>query len=174
LPESVTGSNITQGLATLSAKGLETGQNKAVVIVFDKAQDNLYVERTIQIVLQTPMDAATLGTPPFNPFIFVNKTRGREIHLIDQVPTNKMNTAFFNTQDDKSNTAQGKYYQTSNKLPWALNFLETFDYPKEMKPINQGYIQFNSWAESGGSNFNDWYKDKPGYRNATFLSVESQ
>lgn len=171
---SVTGSNITQGLVNLNSKGLETGQNKATIVVFDKAQDNLYLERTITIALQTPLDAATVGTPPFNPFIFIDKDRGREVHQINQTPTNKMNSALFNTQDDKSNSSQGKFYQTTNKLPWVINFLETFDFPKEMKPINQAYTKFNTWAESGGSNYNDWYKDKPGYRNATYLSVESK
>lgn len=171
---SITGSTITQGLVTLNSKGLESGQNKATIIVFDKAQDNIYLERTITIALQSPLDASTVGTPPFNPFIFINKDRGREVHLINQPPTNKMNPALFNTQDDKSNTSQGKYYQTLNKLPWALNFLETFEFPKEMKPINQGYVKFNIWAESGGSDYVDWYKDKPGYRNEEYLKVETK
>ena len=168
---SVTGYNITSGLVTLDSKGLESGQQKAVVIVFDNADDNIYTELTIHILLQTPLEASVVGAPPFNPFIFTNATRGNEVHLINMPPTSKMNTALFGTGNDRSIPSQGKYYLTQNKLPWALNLLEPFEVPKETKPINQGYTKFNTWAESGGTDFPDWYKDNPGYRNTDFLKT---
>ncbi len=168
---SVTGYNITAGLVNLDAKGLETGQQNAVVIVFDNADDNLYSEFDIHILLQSPMDAAVFGIPPFNPFIFIDGDRGREAHEINMPPTNKMNASFFGTMDDRSVPAEGKYYITQQKLPWTLHFLEKFAYPLEKKAINAGYTKFNLWAESGGAQYPDWYKNNPGYRDASYLSV---
>lgn len=170
LISSVTGYNITSNLVTLDAKGLETGQDKAVVIVFDVAEDNLYSTLNIHILFENPTESSLVGTPPFNPFIFINEDRGRELHLINMAPTSKMNSAFYGTMDDRSNPSQGQYYLTSNKLPWTINLLENFDYPKEKKSINKAYINFNTWAESGGSTYSDWYKNNPGYRDAAFLS----
>lgn len=170
---SVTGYNITAGLVSLDAKGLERDQQNAVVIVFDNADDNIYSEFNIRIVLQSPMAAETFGIPPFNPFIFINGNRGREAHEINMPPTDKMNPAFFGTEDDSSIPAEGKYYLTNQKLPWTLHFLEKFDFPKEQKPINFGYKMFNLWAESGGELYPDWYKDNPDYRDATLLNVST-
>jgi len=170
LISSVTGYNITSNLVTLDAKGLETGQDKAVVIVFDNASDNIYSTLNIHILLQDPLEPSLIGTAPFNPFIFIDEDRGRESHLINMAPTNKMNTTFFGTEDDKSVPSQNKYYLTENKLPWVLNLLEKFDYPKEKKSINKAYTNFNTWAETGGASYSDWYKNNPGYRDAAFLS----
>jgi len=36
--------------------------------------------------------------------------------------------------------------------------------PKENIPVNEAYNFFNQWATSGGSEFTDWYKDNPRYR----------
>jgi LruC domain-containing protein len=171
LISSVTGYNITSNLVTLDAKGLETGQDNAVVIIFDNAADNIYSTLNIHIQFQNPMEPSLVGTPPFNPFIFINEDRGRELHLINMAPTSKMNSTFFGTEDDRSVPSQSKYYLTSNKLPWTLNLLENFDYPKEKKSINKAYNNFNAWAESGGSTYSDWYKNNPGYRDATYLTT---
>jgi LruC domain-containing protein len=171
---SVTGYNITAGLVNLDAKGLETGQQNAVVIVFDNADDNVYSELNVRILLQNPMDAATFGIPPFNPFIFIDGDRSREAHQINMPPTNKINPAFFGTEDDHSIPAEGKYYLTHQKLPWTLHFLEKFDFPKEQKSINLGYKKFNQWAESGGEQYPDWYKDNPDYREPALLNVSAR
>lgn len=170
LISSVTGYNLTSNLITLDAKGLETGQDKAVVIVFDVADDNIYSTLNIHILFENPVEPALVGTPPFNPFIIINGERGREAHLINMTPTSKMNSTYFGTEDDRSDPSQGKYYLTSNRLPWTLNLLESFDYPKEKKSINNAYKNFNTWAESGGTTYSDWYKNNPGYRDAAYLS----
>lgn len=66
-----------------------------------------------------------------------------------------------------SNIAQGSTYHTSAGLCWGLNFPTTFEYPIEKAPINQAYLQFNSWATSGGTAFPNWNSNTQGYRNAT-------
>jgi len=168
----VTGYNITSGIVNLNSKGLEAGQDKAVVIVFDNATDNIYSTLNLLIELSQPLDASVVGTPPFNPFIFINQDRGREAHQINMAPTNLMNHTYFGTQDDNSVPSQGKYYVTTNKLPWSLNILEGFDFPKEGKQINKAYKMFNQWAESGGTMYSDWYKNNPGYRDVLFLNAK--
>jgi len=169
---SVTGYNLTENFISLDGKGLETGQDKAVVIAFDHARDNLNQTLNIKISFTEPLDAGVVGTPPYNPFIFIDGDRGREVHQINQPPTLKMNPAYFGTGDDISNPSLGIYYRTKTKLPWAMNILDVFGIPKETSPINRGYLKFNSWAESGGEQFPDWYKNKPGYLDASYLNAK--
>jgi LruC domain-containing protein len=80
-------------------------------------------------------------------------------------PTALANTALFKTGDD--DTGSGKYYQTKRNLPWALHITTSFQYPIEKTPVNQSYLKFNKWAESGGSLFSDWYQNRSNYRNTT-------
>ena len=49
----------------------------------------------IEIVFNSPVPEATIGTAPFNPFIFVNQTRAKEVHLMNYEPTDLATTAFF-------------------------------------------------------------------------------
>jgi len=168
---SVTGYNITSGIVNINAKGLENGHDadKSVVILFDNAQANIYTTLNLVIELDEPLEPSLVGVPPFNPFIFVNGDRGREIHLVNMPPTDLANLAFFGTEDDNSIPEEGKYYRTANKLPWAINMMHGFVVPLEGKQINQAYTKFNEWAESGGDSYSDWYKDNPGYRDEGFL-----
>lgn len=169
--ESVSGYNLTEDIVTLDGKGLETGQDKAVIIVFDNAQANLFQTLNLTIRFSEPQEATLVGTPPYNPFIFVNRDRGREVHLVNMNPTNKVNMAYFGQQDDRSNPAQGIYYRTQNNLPWAIDILDIFGIPKEGKSINKAYLKFNDWAESGGTLFPDWYKNLPSYRDESYLKI---
>ena len=45
------------------------------------------------------------------------------------------------------------------------DIIHEFRYPLEQKPINEAYNFFINWAASGGSSYQDWYKDNAGYRN---------
>ena len=181
----VTGSNITDNLVTLDNKGLEDGHNSgSTIIVFDDAFDNLggnngggfintdanatkviAPEITILIEFVTPIDPSLIGSAPFNPFIFINGDRGRELHLADLAPTDKANLSYFNTLHDDTDVANGVYYRTSNNLPWAINIIHEFRQPLEKNPINNAYNHFNSWSVSSGTQYKDWYKDNAGYRN---------
>ncbi len=120
----------------------------------------------ISIKFNQPIGLGVLGNPPYNPFIFVNGDRGREVHLADHAPTDLVDQSFFGTGDDDSKPAQGRYYKTKTNLPWALNMIEHFDYPVEKVEILNAYKHFGEWAESNGVQYPDWYKDKAGYRNS--------
>lgn len=188
----VTGTNITDNLVTLNSKGLEDGHTTgATVIVFDDAFDNLGTnpggtfvnteatadriiapEITILIEFTTPIDPSLLGDAPFNPFIFINGDRGRELHLADKAPTDLADLTYFNTIHDFTDPASGVYYRTDNNLPWAINIIHEFRQPLEKRPINEAYNHFNSWGLSSGAQYADWYKDNAGYRNTSKLFLK--
>ncbi len=183
---SVTGDiNVPGKIVTLDGRNLEAGQSKAVVILWEDGFDVLHnpgqgvgvnTEETapyvvpdtmrISIRFRQPVGLGALGNPPYNPFIFVDKTRGREVHLVDHAPTDLANRNLFGTGEDDSKPAEGRYYKTKSNLPWGLNLIEHFDYPVEKVEILDAYKHFGEWAESSGQLYPDWYKDKPGYRNA--------
>lgn len=182
----VTGIQILDNYINLDAKNLEQEQQKAVVIVFDNVYKAMpysiansigintspgaeYVTPdtfNVSVELANPQNFSSLGTPPYNPFIIANKQRGYEIHLPDYPPTNLVDTSLFNTLRDDSYPVTDRYYKTENNLPWAINILESFDYPNEKIQIVLAYNKFIQWAESEGTIFNDWYRDIDGYRNS--------
>jgi len=182
--ESVTGYSLEYTYIDVASNGVENLQNYAVVIVWDNA-DNIihrggpssmyntlrnypsgYADTVyINLHFATPQSQSIIGSPPYNPFLIKNMDRNIEIHLPDYPPTSLANTAFFGTLDDDSDPATGRYYKTSNNLPWGMNIAVKYDYTYEMVPILDGYNHFADWCQSGGGSYPDWYLDLPGYRN---------
>lgn len=168
--ESVTGYSLTEGYITLDGNGVEAGQSKAVVILFDNADKHLNETLNLVVNFTTPVGTSELGSMPYNPFLIKNGERGYEIHLPDMPPTNLADQNIFGTFEDNSIPAEGRYYKTDINLPWAIDIVYEFDYPLEKQQITKGYLKFGDWAESGGDVFEDWYKDLPGYRDDEYLS----
>ena len=180
---SVTGSKLKNNIVKLNSNGTEAGQTNAVIMVFDNGFDIMSaagggfvntekdkdkiapVTLNMVINFSTPVTVDDLGDAPYNPFIFVNKDRTREVHLPGYKPTNLANLKLFGTADDDSGS--GKYYQTKNNLPWGIQLPVSFEYPAEKEPINKAFLKFNEWSESKGTLYTDWYKSLPSYRNAT-------
>ncbi|MBI9037831.1 MAG: LruC domain-containing protein [Bacteroidales bacterium] len=180
---SVSGLSLNSDLIILNANNTEAGQEKATIILFNDVfyllpqsggigtntnPNEPYVEPdtlTLTIHFDNPVLSSTLGTPPYNPFLFVNGERGREIHLPDHPPTSLADVSLFGTGADNSIPAEGRYYKTVTNLPWAMDNPEPFDYPIEKVQIINAYNYFASWAESAGSIHADWYFDDAGYRN---------
>ncbi|MFP4470633.1 MAG: LruC domain-containing protein [Bacteroidales bacterium] len=164
----------------------EAGQTKAVLILWNNgfellpAQgggatgvnttlgippvDEVTVEFSFTTFPGNPVPLADFGIPPYNPFMFINEDRGKEVHLRDHEPTDLVEASYFGTYDDASEPGNGIYYKTSTNLPWAIHLIESFDYPGEKIEIIATYNHFAEWAESGGAVYSDWYKDLPGYR----------
>jgi len=177
---SVTGGNIAGNLINFDPKGMEAGHtNQTVWIVMDAIND-LYpgpdflntVPELPYVMTDTIMMSMTLsnpqsnfGTAPFNPFIFINQERGKEVHLLDMPPTALADPTFFGTMEDRSNPAQNAFYKTDSNLPWAIEIPVSFDYPIEKVDILQTHLKFGAWATSGGTQYTDWYLNKPGHRN---------
>lgn len=167
----------------LTGGTLESGQTKAVVILFNNmrsemAQWNTRTAEPVAPVVNYSISFNVTGAPTlvsfglgsYNPFIWNNGTssgRAVEIHLPGKTPTAKANVALFGTGDDNSSTAAARYYQTATGLPWAIDIpIKPFKYPKEESVILNGYLKFQNWAESGGTQFADWYSNTgSGYRN---------
>ena len=194
---SVTGSNLASDTYVhLASNGVEAGQSKATVIVFDDAYRLMqyvapaigvntemaapYVTPDTIVVNMTfysngsfaPGGAVTynqLDIGNFNPFIIVNKVRGVEVHLPNDAPTDLANQALLGTGDDASNAATGSYYKTANNLPWAINIPQTFQYPIEKQDILGAYLHFADWAQSNGTIYSDWYQNISGYRNSSLI-----
>lgn len=183
----VSGYSLGEGYITLDNNGTEAGQSIPTIIVYDDAYNEMqwpgsgigvnttpgitYVTpATLTISIDFETDTYTyndLDIANFNPFIIRDLDRSIEVHLPDHAPTDLANSALLGTSHDDSDPATGKYYKTENNLPWAINIYETFAYPNEKVDIINAHLKFGTWAESGGSQFNDWYKDLPGYRNSS-------
>lgn len=123
----------------------------------------------VHVYFQTPALASVTGTAPYNPFIVIDLpvSRGSEVHLPGNLPTDLADQNLFGQWADDSNPATGKYYQSKNNLPWALDLPISFDYPVEQAVIIDAYEHFVEWAESAGSEYSDWYEDNAGYRNSS-------
>ena len=189
----VEGTAISENYISLAGNGLEAGQENATVIVFDDAYNVLeypgagigvntdpdftYVEPdTINLTVNfsNPSSVASIGTPPYNPFIIADMQRGYEIHLADKAPTSLADPNLLGNWEDDSNPAQDRYFKTEGNLPWGIHIAEPFDYPVEKVQIIDAHLKFAEWAQSSGTMFPDWYKDKSGYRNDSNIFTPPQ
>ena len=153
------------------SNGLEAGQEKAVIIVFDQSQnyrdetseaDPDYNEITLMISFTSPIAPEELGSSPFNPFMIKNGVREMEVHLPYMAATSLGNNI---PEVDANSSDPDGNYTTETGLPWAISIAHEFKYMNEKVEITEGYNHFGSWIESGGSLYSDWYKDNTGYRN---------
>jgi len=174
------------GVFVTEKGGLETGQSKAVIPMFDDAHSFLNPSAsglvntiiggayfapqsdTVTINFETPVDPSTISIAKINFFIVTNglasEAKRTEIHLSGFEPTDKMDNTLFGTADDASD-ATGKY-RTANNLIWGLLIPTSFNYAAEWKDITGVYPQFAGWCTSGGVENTFWYEyptDKAGY-----------
>ena len=179
----VTGYNHTQGHSTIDGTThLESSQTNPVIVVVDRVNDFLgeytntdpawpYESPVTTIVKIEVTNGASLFVTDFslelwNPFLFINHSRDYELHLFDHVPTDLANSYFFGLCDDRSVPLSNEYYRNATGLPWALDFPVRFEYPEEKVDIRDTYLHFVEWAESGKTQYQDWYSNPAaGYRN---------
>lgn len=145
---------------------VETSQAKPVIILFDDVKDVLGQTFTITTELNDESEREIV--PPYNPFIFVNdREEGREIHMVNYLPTDKAEPSLFNTASDASNPDGGVYYvaRYTDKdgltlMPFGINLprLTNFNIPTESVKIYDTYPGFIDWVKSKGTKNPDWYK----------------
>ncbi|MDP2235545.1 MAG: LruC domain-containing protein [Bacteroidales bacterium] len=185
----VTGYELTENIINLESNGVEAGQTKPTIIVYDNAFAQMphpgigigvntepsapYVQ-PVTLTVNIGFKPSTytyndLDISNFNPFLIVNKNRSHEVHLPNYPPTDLIDMNLFGQWEDASDPATGKYYVTVNNLPWAINIYERFDYPIEKQEILWVHLKFAEWAISGGVQFPDWYKNLTGYRNNSLI-----
>lgn len=180
--EQVRGTDLREGIVTTRPNGTEAGTDNAVIVVYDNVHnrtsraggffntdpsmpyrppDTIRVE----VAFQPAVPPAQLGTAPYNPFIFVNGDRSREVHLPDVAPTAHASADWFGKSQDASDASAGRFYKTRSNRPWALHLPASFRYPKEKAGIRSAYRRLQPWAASGGRQFQDWHSSTaPGYR----------
>jgi len=166
LIESISGPILRHDFIKTNSNGTEANQENAVVVFFDDAHYLLSKETTISIKFKQPISTNDLGAAPFNPFIIVNKTRGKEVHLPFRHTTSLGQKSF---EIDGVNKDPNGNYVSDSGLPWGISVIHDFKVPKEKISINKSYNFFNQWASSAGNLYQDWYKDNPGYRNTNLL-----
>ena len=86
-----------------------------------------------------------------------------------QKPTDLADPSYFGQYQDVTDPKTGVYYKSDKNLIWMMSLPVSFDYMIEKNDIIKGYLNFGTWAESGGILFPDWYLDKAGYRNQTLI-----
>lgn len=164
---------------------LEAGQTNTVLTIFPNIRglQNRWntvpgeplsdsVNKSVSFSLTTPVAISSFGLGAFNPFIYGTtngKNRGMEIHLPGRKPTNLAERSVLGTGNDRSNTGSNHEYLSEHNLPWAIEIPERFDYPIERSEITQVHLKFAAWSQSGGAQFQDWYKNLNGYRNSELI-----
>jgi LruC domain-containing protein len=186
---------------SMAANGTENGQSKATFIVFDDVR-RIMPQTTPGIGVNTQLAYAyiapvtislditfanntvtysQLDIGSFNPFLIVNTIhegipgeRGLEIHLPNYAPTDLFDQGYFGQFEDDSDPGADRYFVTTNNLPWGINIAEPFDWVIEFQDIIGAYYHFAEWAESGGTNYPDWFQDNTGYRNDNLIYPTQQ
>ncbi len=187
--ESVNGPILTENFINVNANGTEAGQSDAVVVVFDNSSNvaprpgGYYVNTepgsptvtsdTIRLAIRfiTGISPAALGPAPFNPFLISNKRRGYEIHMANYAPTDLADQSLFNTGQDRTNQAMGRYYKSDRNLPWCINIPADYGIVIEKAQIMDAYLKFSDWSQSGGTLYPNWYENIPGYRDPAKILI---
>lgn len=166
---------------TVLANGTEPGVDLAIIPIINNAKRvvvhsceylNTDTEepfiftpyQTIKVNFVNPVPQEDLTMDNFNFFISVN-VRGREIHLPGYQPTAKFDPSIAIGGD----LHPSDIYKNKDGLMWGLMIPMKFDYPIEMKNITMVYLKFVPWANSSGAEYSDWYEDKDGYRNKSYI-----
>jgi LruC domain-containing protein len=177
------GSIITENYIVLDDNGTEAGLDMPTFIVFDNSYSVLapstgfgvnvtpghpYVEPDT-IRLNISIKPGTYGinelaVHTFNPFLIIDRDRGKEVHLPNRKPTTKASVDYFGLGQDNSDPGAGRYYKTPENLPWALNIVSVYAHTIEGFQITSAHLKFADWAQSSGTMFPDWFENKSGYR----------
>lgn len=154
----VTGQLLNGGWEEVAENGTETGtlSDETIIIVTGDTHDLQGESISLSVEFNDAFTTDALGSVPFNMFLIVNGDRQREVHLPDLQPTSKA-SGYLATSDDYSDVTKGRYYKSKHNLPWALNIYDNFVAPPESVPISFQYPRFVSWANSGGTQDQDWF-----------------
>ena len=135
-----------------------------VVLVTDNVKQFKGAEYMVEVEYATPTSKDKLKVTPF---IYRDEDGGRwEVHLPYDKPTSKVNKALFDTDDDASDPASGRYYVRDGNYPFAIflagateaDLSKLLDNTNERRPIDQLYPKYTKWVDSKGGSNMDWYK----------------
>lgn len=169
-----TGSNLDGSIFERNSAGIENGQSKAVIPLFDNAhkflksngitntivgKNNVPAQTAeITISFKNPISVEDADIKSLNFFIVTDgkKDSRTEIHLAGYTPTDKFNKSLFGTEDD--NSVSGISFTSKNEhLVWGMIIPTIFNYPVEYEKITNAYPYFGTWAKSTGKENQNWY-----------------
>lgn len=187
---------INNSVFSIGSNGLENGQSKATIIVFDDAYRVMpkttggtgvntqlayaYTE-PVSVVLEivfanNAITFSELNIGTFNPFLIVQTTvngapgqRGKEVHLPNYEPSDLFDINYLGQNNDDSSPAEKRYFISAKNLPSAINIAEKYNWVIEGQDITGAYNVFGDWAQSGGTVYTDWYTNEANYRNNSFI-----
>jgi LruC domain-containing protein len=154
-----------------SVDGVEIGSSNETSIIFEDLISNKLSQwntfrdiptvhdswDSVDVNFSAPVNASVAATINF--FLIKDKIRGKEIHLPNELPTFLADQNLIGSGLDAGNPAEGIYYKQINGKPWALKIPGIFKYPFEQTEITLAYLNFLSWAQSGGLENTDWYNN---------------
>lgn len=161
--------DVKEGFSLVSAGNLVNVNYNDPALEKDSVWVTLVFKNNCQPGVAGALDFDDISPSDFNPYLIVGQDRGKEVHLANYEPTDRMNVEYFGEGQDASNAAQNRYFTTINNLPWALNIYNATPNLTETTDFTQGFLKFSEWAQSGGLLFTDWFLDKSGYRNTEVL-----
>lgn len=112
------------------------------------------VSMVVDVALD-PGAALTAADAPFDIFL-VNTTRGSEVHLPRYPGSSRIDSSLFDTRDDGS--TPGRYFVTTQGVPFALELPELANYPKEGVPIDSLYPEIVTFGASSGTQATTFYR----------------
>jgi|GEM_PF-3185634 len=181
----VNGYSINKGnVFGLNNNGIEAGQDKVVFPVFDDYNGVFSISRggdmintvigggrgkgtplTIKVTFNKGIESSRLSADNNINFFMIMKesqVSRKEIHLPNFAPTTLATKSYFGKEDDDTNLSVLRYYRSKpttseGYLMWGLMIPDDFSYPYERTDIMKAYLKFQSWAESGGKLYKDWF-----------------
>lgn len=132
-------------------------------------------EFSIQFI--DPVAKTTLGSQPYDPFIFATPGYYHgdgigfqpgatwETHLKQFSGTGRMDSILFNLLDDASNSTN--FFITQNNFPWVINLSYPWQHPLEAVDISHAYLQFPGWVNSSGETNGNWYLNENAVQSRT-------
>jgi len=113
----------------------------------------------VEIQVKVELDGSYTYPAGYNATFFIeqNGVPGHEIHLPGVAPTSNMNTSLYGTIHDDTNPGQGKFFLSSNNLPWALYVPKSWQYPVEGQELLNAYLDFDDYAQSNPNL--PWYQN---------------
>lgn len=175
-------------ITNITGGTIEGDKTNATIRLYDDVRQHQQAWNTAPIVgysdsvnfdfafdVNAVVDISEFGIGLHDPFIWINeagKGRSYEIHLPGKNPTSNASYPFLGLGDDDTQLLGTKKYLSKNNLPWAILIPERFDYPFEQQNITLAYLNFATWAQSGGATYKDWYSKTTGYRNNSKIYVK--
>jgi LruC domain-containing protein len=152
----------------------------AFINTVDSCTSTVIEETMVSVVFNANQETSAWPAFPYDPFVFGvsnywrgpwlvdTKKESAEIHLVDVTSTLMGDPDLWQLADDDSQPEIKRFYRTTENLPWAMLFAESWRYPKEGISLIEAYPKFQQWVESSGESSKDWFLEANANADALF------